>query len=1070
MTSSADDRQKIVEYLERQLVGPVDGPDEVLHEAPDRRYLTGLLYPRTEVTSYQVAEQSDEILDEVPGQVGNQTDEADEDPLTLAGQNKPSSVGLSFVTSECSPIIVEIEAARYVPAGRGRDDRQEWRRTPIRLVGDDAVRIEPPGDASQARLTGSKPILDGRASIEVVWRRQGHAGAIVTVSMVNQVRAETHAEMTAGCLLQVTMQAKPAAGTIERYPSTPHLYGDEETEELELLYRTVPTYAIGHGAAAAWTGNGRETPEWVHTAFLPRQVVPGISFEVAGHEKILDLARLTEFDTEAWPELVRGLNGFVDSYEAWADSLRTRVDSDVPPALRAAAARVISDVDAARTRMRAGVRLLEADPTVRRAFALANRAMHRQMVHSGPSLAGRPHDPADARAVNPDYPADTHCWRPFQLGFLLLTLEGAATEDSEDRDLVDLIWFPTGGGKTEAYLGLTAFVILLRRLRGGDSAAGTTVITRYTLRLLTAQQFQRAATLICSCELLRRDNEAELGSEPISIGLWVGGGNSPNTYVEARKLLQRLRESEPTTESFQIETCPWCGTRITPGERSENPLWAVRATNNSFEVYCPNHHCPFHERLPLSSVDEDLYERPPTFLVGTVDKFARTVWDPRSGVFFGSGSHPGPSLIIQDEFHLISGPLGTIVGIYEAAFDVLLKHNKARPKFVASTATIRRAEEQTRGVFGREVALFPPAGLEADDSYFVRTDHSAPGRLYTGVMPQGHTPLTALVHLAAALLQAPVDLDLTPSGQDAYQTLVAYHNSLRELGKTITLAHDDIPARVKVIAKDAENPRKLTDDDVVELTSNVASHEIPRVLERLGRAHDQERSVSLAASTNMLSVGVDVPRLALMVVVGQPKTTAEYIQASSRVGRSRERPGLVVTLYSPSKPRDRSHYEGFTSDHAKLYRSVEPTSVTPFSLPARNRALHADLVILARHARGWSGEKDAAQFDQDDPMMTTLLDMFLARASDAEYSGAKDSEAKQTEAAEIEQDLWQLAAEWREKALRVDGDEFGLTYRAVKHQPGLLRRYDEAGDGWPTLDSMRNVDVTVVIKIRGADK
>ncbi|WP_241832218.1 helicase-related protein [Pseudofrankia sp. EUN1h] len=1071
-----DDRRKIIEYLERQLVGPVNGRDEVLQEAPDRRYLTGLLYPRTEVTSYQstqateAAEQDGEILDEVPGQVGNQADEADEDPLTLAGQNKPSSVGLSFVTSECSPIVVEVEAAWYLSAGHGRDVRQEWRRTPISLVGDDAVRIEPPDDAGRPRLTDRRLILDGRASVEVVWRRHGPTGAIVTVSLVNQIRAETHAEITAGCLLQVTMRARPAQGTIERYPSTPHLYGDDETEELELLYRNVPTYAIGHGAAAAWTGNGRETPAWVHTAFLPRQVVPGISFEVAGHEKVLDLARLAEFDTTGWPELVRGLDEFVDSYETWGDGLQVRADGDVPPKLRAAAARVIADVDAARTRMRAGVRLLEADPVVRRAFALTNRAMLRQMVHSGPSLAGQPHDPTSAPEVNPDYPADTYRWRPFQLGFLLLTLEGATTEDSNDRDLVDLIWFPTGGGKTEAYLGLTAFIILLRRLRGGDTAAGTTVITRYTLRLLTAQQFQRAATLICSCELLRRDNEAELGSEPISIGLWVGGNNSPNTYVEARKLLQRLRESEPATESFQIETCPWCGTRITPDEKSETPIWAIRSTNNTFEVYCPNHRCPFHERLPLSSVDEDLYEHPPTFLVGTVDKFARTVWDPRSGVFFGSGSQPGPSLIIQDEFHLISGPLGTVVGIYEAAFDVLLKHNKTRPKFVASTATIRRAEEQTRGVFGREVALFPPAGLEADDSYFVRTDHDAPGRLYTGVMPQGHTPLTALVHLAAALLQAPVDLDLTAAGQDAYRTLVAYHNSLRELGKTITLAHDDIPARVKVIARDAENLRKLTDDDVVELTSNVASHKIPEVLERLGRAHDQERSVSLAASTNMLSVGVDVGRLALMVVVGQPKTTAEYIQASSRVGRSKNRPGLVVTLYSPSKPRDRSHYEAFTSDHAKLYRSVEPTSVTPFSLPARNRALHADLVILARHACGWSGEKDAAQFDQDDPTMTTLLDMFMARASDTVPRGVEHRETREREAQEIEKDLWQLAAEWREKALQAGSDEFGLTYRAVKHRPGLLRRHDEAGDGWATLDSMRNVDVTVAIKVRGANK
>jgi hypothetical protein len=1052
VSSSADDRAEIVRYLERQLVGPVHGDDEVLTEDPSRRYLTGLLYPQLEATNYldpPAVELENEILDEAPGQVGNIGEEVDDDPLTLAGQHKPSSVGLSFVTSTWSPIVVEVEAARYVG---GRETRR-WQRTPITYT----ATVAPPAGVG-TRLTARRTFLEGLASIDLVWRRRNDGGAIVTVSLVNRAKGETRAEETARCLFQVGLHARPEAGEIRRYPSAVNLYGDDETDELELLYRTVPTFAIGHGAAVAWAGDGQASPERVRTAFLPTHIVPGISFEVPGHKQILDLARLADLDVAPAPGLVSQLDAFVDSYESWAESLRARLDSDVPAHLRKAAERTIARVSTARERMRRGVRLLETDETVRRAFGLANRAMHRQMVHSGPTLAGLPRDPSEAPEVNPEYPTGKYRWRPFQLGFLLLTLEGAAHEESSDRDLVDLIWFPTGGGKTEAYLGLTAFVIMLRRLRGGDQAGGTTAITRYTLRLLTAQQFQRASTLICSCELLRRDNEKELGTEPISIGLWVGGENSPNTYTEARRLLQQVQKGESVEKSFQIESCPWCGTRVTPAEDAKAPVWGFRPTNDEFAVFCPNSGCPFHERLPMSSVDEDLYANPPTFLVGTVDKFARTVWDARSGAFFGSGGHPGPSLIIQDEFHLIAGPLGTIVGIYEAAFDVLLGYNKARPKFVASTATIRRAEEQTRGVFGREVALFPPAGLEADDSYFVRTDHEAPGRLYAGVMPQGHTPLTALVHLSAALLQAPEEIELTTTGRDAYSTLVAYHNSLRELGKTITLAHDDIPARIKVIAEDKERIRSLSDDEVVELTSNVASREIPRVLERLGRTIDQPHPVSLAASTNMLSVGVDVGRLALMVVVGQPKTTAEYIQASSRVGRSKDRPGLVVTLYSPSKPRDRSHYESFASDHSTLYRSVEPTSVTPFSLPARTRALHADLVILARHARGWSADTDAVRFDQGDALMKQLMDELELRAAKADPS----------EAEELGRHLWQLAADWAVRALASEGSEFSLTYQPNRDQPAVLRRFGQAGDGWQTLDSMRNVDVTVDIKVKGA--
>ncbi|ONH61372.1 helicase [Frankia sp. CcI49] len=1056
MGSRADDRRKIVEYLGRQLVGPVGGDDEVLLEEPAGRYLTAILYPQEQEPSpgeeSRSAVDPSEESDEQGGQIG---EEVDEDPLTLAGQHKPSSAGLSFMTSDWAPIVAEVEFARYVAVG-GTPGR--WARQPVRFVGDDALQLVPPGPADRRR-TLHLPFFDGRASIDVVWRPRENGGAIVTVSLVNRSKASTRAEDAAGCLLQVVLRARPRTGTIRAYPNAPHLYGDDEAQELELLYRTAPTYAVGHGVAAAWSGDGRETPEWVHTSYVPAHVVPGISFSVPGHQKILDLARLSRFDSAGSAELIGALDAFVSSYDGWAETLRLRLDAgEVPGHLQAAAGRLIDDVDKARRRMRSGVRLLASDGTVRRAFALANRAMHRQIVHRGKNLAGEPHETSDPPVVNPDYPENTNFWRPFQLGFLLLTLPGAAMEDSPDREIVDLIWFPTGGGKTEAYLGLTAFVIMLRRLRDGDEAAGTTVITRYTLRLLTTQQFERAATLICACELLRREDPATLGHEPISIGLWVGNDNTPKDYREARKLLERLQASESVDTSFQIGLCPWCGTRIVRGERSVNHQWGVVATNDAFLVHCPNRGCPFHDRLPLSSVDEDLYEHPPTFLVGTVDKFARTVWDPRCGVFFGSGDHPGPSLIIQDEFHLISGPLGTMVGIYEAAFDVLLAHNGARPKLVASTATVRRAQEQTRGVFGREVALFPPAGLEADDSYFVRTDREAPGRLYLGVMPQGHTPLTALVHLAAALLQSPVDVELTPDGADPYRTLVIYHNSLRELGKTVTLAHDDIPARVKVIAVDEKRLRPLSDDDVIELTSNVPGREIPKVLERLGRSHDEPDPVSLAASTNMLSVGVDVPRLGLMVIVGQPKTTAEYIQASSRVGRTH--PGLVVTLYSPSKPRDRSHYEAFMADHTKLYRSVEPTSVTPFSLPARTRALHAGLVILARHARGWSSELDAGAFDGDDAGMRQLIDELAERARKADAS----------EYEKVREDLRRLAGEWTTRARGLAAAQPGLTYatRGTKNPaPALLRHYDQKAEAWPTLDSMRNVDAMVNLRIRG---
>jgi ATP-dependent helicase YprA (DUF1998 family) len=711
-------------------------------------------------------------------------------------------------------------------------------------------------------------------------------------------------------------------------------------------------------------------------------------------------------------------------------------------------------------RMTEGVALLRADPQVRHAFALANEAMIMQMRHSRPDLGGTP-KPLDEVEPTPliEYLGlEDYRWRPFQLAFLLLTLRSIADEECGDRDVVDLIWFPTGGGKTEAYLGVAAIQVLLRRLRAGDAGAGTTVITRYTLRLLTTQQFQRAAALTCSLEVLRR-REDNLGSIPVSIGIWVGGGTSPNKYTEAVELLGLMMNGDRTTRSFQLESCPWCGCEIVPSKATdEDRYWGIVAENADFQMHCPNSGCTFHMRLPVSVVDQHLYDNPPTVLIATVDKFAQMAWNERTGVFLGAGDFPGPSLIIQDELHLISGPLGTIAALYEGAFDIVMRELSGRAKVIASTATIRRADQQVRGLFDRDVFLFPPSGMTAENSYFVRFDGTRPGRQYVGVMAQSHTPTTANVHTAAALLQAPVEIEMTDRDRDSFWTLVAYHNSLRELGKTVTLMRDDIPARVAVIANAEDRARQFdADDDLIELTSNVPSVQIPRNLERLKRPYGEPDCVSVVACTNMISVGVDVARLGLMLMVGQPKSTSEYIQATSRVGRSR--PGLVVTLYSSAKPRDRSHYESFKPYHLTLYRQVEPTSVTPFALPARQRALHAALVVLARFLLGYRSNGDAANFEHN-AQVDEVIEALTARVA-----AADNREAEATR-----RHLQQLVDAWAEKVTEgsVKG---GLRYRAPgKQHVSLLKAFEEGGDGWPTLHSMRNVDFECLIRVRGEDR
>lgn len=1050
-TTGFPDRDRVLGYLHDQLVGPVDGDDEVIYEkAPQHRYLTAVLYPMSLAPLPADASGPADDAEEVDDQAGALIEDDDDDPITLAGQSRPSSAGISFMIADRSAITVEVRAARY---HRLSDEDDEWQREPLDLVGSAALTVEPLSSGIHRKVN----LWGEAASVEVTWRPHPD-GVIVTVVLVNrEVQEQRRAVVPEDCLFQVGLRCRVAESAIIRYPTQARAHSDDEAEELELQYRDVPVYAVGHGTAAGWDTAG-ERPAWVGTSFLPVHVVPDVAFDLPD---VVDAVRLNDLaEIAATPEPVfAALTRFVDRYSDWIVKTWDAAPADLDPRLRPAAERLRDRAIRARDRMLSGLDFLREDQDALEAFALANRVMAMQMAHSRPHLAGSPHAPSEAPDPRIDYDSLNPTWRPFQLGFLLMTVKGVVRE-GEDRDLVDLIWFPTGGGKTEAYLGLAAFTVLHRRLTLGDSGAGTAVITRYTLRLLTSQQFQRAATMIAACELVRRDSNGRLGSRPVSIGLWVGGENSPNSFVDARRLLARARDGAAGDKGFQIESCPWCGTRIVPGDQDDEQRWGISATNNSFRVRCLNDKCPFRTELPMSSVDEDLYQNPPTMLVGTVDKFARTVWNENTGVFFGAGRDPGPSLIIQDEFHLISGPLGTIVGLYEAAFDVLMEHLGNKPKIVAATATIRRADEQTKGVFGRPVALFPPAGLDATDSYFVRTNHAAPGRAYMGVMPQGHTPLTALIHVAAAQLQAPLEVELTPAAEDAYSTLVVYHNSLRELGKTINLASDDIPSRLKVIARTEDHVRQLHDDNVVELTSNVASAQIPKRLDRLKKPHDAPGGVAFLASTNMISVGVDVGRLGTMTVVGQPKTTAEYIQATSRVGRNADRPGLVVTVYSPSKPRDRSHYESFTPYHASLYRSVEPSSVTPFSVPARLRALHADLVVLVRHALGLSGDQQAASFDPDDERFTTLVEKFLSRVERADA----------TELKRVETHLDTLIERWVKRA--ADAEPLGgLRYsQGGRERPKLLKRFTERDDGWATLDSMRSVDVEVHVQVRGPRK
>ena len=782
----------------------------------------------------------------------------------------------------------------------------------------------------------------------------------------------------------------------------------------DLQYRDVFEFAVGHGIATTADMVG-DVCHRVDTTWTPSAEVERV--EPARREGV-------EFGMEAlataagFSELQGALRGLVSQYIAWITEQRKAAPSSGKQG--EVAQELLKQADLAAQRIEAGIELL-ADDKARDAFQTANAAM---------AMAARQRRGLEER--KPPAEVDPPAWRPFQLAFILMNLRALSDPAHAERELVDLLFFPTGGGKTEAYLGLAAFAIVLRRLRDpGLTSAGVTVLMRYTLRLLTLDQLGRGATLICALELLRQRDVERFGKWPFEIGLWVGKAATPNRMgrrndkdrTTARARTKAFKADSKKPSPIPIETCPWCGQKFGPNSFALLPNDDEPA---DLKVVCLNRSCPFRgsNSLPIVAVDEPLYRRLPCFVIATVDKFAGLPWVGASGALLGGATSadsagfygpwiPGvgdklakslwpPDLIIQDELHLISGPLGTIAGLYEAAIDALctraIDGHTVRPKVVASTATVRRAETQIRALFARSgVAVFPPPGPDRRDSFFARTVPSAEkaGRAYLGISAQGRSLKVILLRAYLALLAAAQKAWAEDGGTknpknlaDAYMTLVGYFNSLRELGGSRRIVEDEVASRVADYARRkrvGESSGSFADRSIArdarELTSRESTASVADTKRRLALAFTEKDRVDVALATNMISVGLDITRLGLMVVLGQPKTTSEYIQATSRVGRDGEKPGLVVTLLNIHRPRDRSHYERFEAYHRSFYRAVEATSVTPFAPRALDRALPGVTVALARHTRAMlTPAKGAQSIVEERAALGTVAETLVARA------------------------------------------------------------------------------------------
>ena len=1034
-------RRDLAETLSRELLGPFDGPEEALPQRPTGRYLLGRLAP----VGTAVSPEEDEA--EEAGSSAGDDDTSDAgyaSPISMA--MNPSSIGISFtVNIDIAKVAITAEWGTYTEKaceveqtdGKVRRRRMWCREQHSR---DAAITIS---------SSGKQPLDEG---VEVQWLCRtlpdGRRRA-VSVFLVNRaIPANSSRPNDGDWLFQPRLRVRSIDKALVFQPRSLDDVVDFEMLDPdhradELLFRHRPEYAVGHGCAADWVAQGGDGATELTTVILPSHELARVDPR-PGDADGLDMRHLGGTDEEGVPseQLQELLSPLADAYGDWIEGLASQV-VDLDERLNEQARRHLEDCRTVHRRISEGIQLLsrsgdEASDLARRAFCFANRAMALQRSRSEAALRRRQGE----RLVNPDEIAAA--WRPFQIAFVLMNLPPLVDRTHPDRETCDLLWFPTGGGKTEAYLGLTAFVLALRRIRpsvsGHRSDGGVGVLMRYTLRLLTTQQFQRATTLACACEFLRK-RERAWGDEPFSVGIWVGNRATPNHYSAtggwgsdgAKQALEKwaggsyVRGGTPA----QLLSCPWCGASLGPAEYEADDL------EERVKVFCSSRRCDFArgrrhpDGIPVHTVDEQIYRHVPSLIIATVDKFAQMAWNGRIQSLFGrvqrhcdrhgyisSGeSHAGyhrasakrgwprtdvvevepfepPDLIIQDELHLISGPLGTLVGLYETAVDTLasiqVQGQRRSAKVVASTATIRRADEQVRSLFCRSLTIFPPAGLDTTDSWFgLETSlEKAPGRTYLGIFAPGKSVKTALVRVYAALLSRAKKLhDRNPDAADAYMTLVGYFNSLRELGGTVRLAEDDIPGRIDVLAKRSREDFAFRDlYERPELTSNKTAEEVPQILSWLerqfpaGRPQAGKYPVDVLFASNMISVGIDIDRLGLMVVDGQPKTSAEYIQATSRVGR--RAPGLVVTVYNWTRPRDISHYERFRSYHAGLYRHVEPTSVTPFSSRARDKGLVGVLASLVRQGDPeMAPEQGARNFDPDGDWVRDVIDAMCNRAS-----------------------------------------------------------------------------------------
>jgi len=1071
--TSAEVREQLVNTLKLDLVGPWanhEFADEKIPgwERPSSWYLTGFLIPSgTPPEQRSDIDESDD-MGVIPESAGLAEESTEERKAAKKGYF-PSSMGLSFLVSgktEEIRVTVRWGDYRFIEADEnGKDSVPVWQRIPreetvnVKLQGAiEQPAIDVPESAGLQLHVVEKPVSSSKLHGLIPSGTRS-----VSIFIVN--RRESRKERTD---LAFAFQTEIEATANQPFVPRPDLRSAQARDwddcVSDLHYADTPEYATGHGVSAEWEiVNG--SCNLIRTSWIPSaQVEKTDTVDLPGAELSMEiLGNLADgFAAE------KALQPIVTQYRAWIEKQRSSLNTHQGNQLKTAE-QLLHFAGISADRMEKGISLLSNDKDSLDAFRMANRAVCKAL----------------SRRLGIENPK----WRAFQIAFILLNLPGLENPLDASRQLVDLLFFPTGGGKTEAYLGLAAFTMVLRRLKhsddGGLAGAGVSVIMRYTLRLLTLDQLSRAAGLVCALEMEREKDTSRYGEWRFEIGLWVGKAATPNFLGEkgdkrqdsARAKVRAFKGNPRGKPSpIPLENCPWCGTRFEPTSFN---LLPTEDHPRELQITCSTFECDFtrNRPLPIVAVDEQIYRRLPAFLISTVDKFASLPWTGQTGVLLGAADRydnsgfygsaepgkgtplanplPPPDLVIQDELHLISGPLGTMVGLYETAIESLcvreIGGRSVGPKIVASTATVRRAQDQIQALFARPLTqVFPPQGPNRRDSFFAKTvpPSEQAARLYLGVTAQGRNPKESMRRVMLAVMASAERMYQDAGGNqnqqnpvDPYMTVLGYFNSLRELGGARRVIEEQVQntlkkygGRIRIGAQQGIFNNRKSFSQVVELTSRVSTNEVAAVRRRLESPfHRTNERVDCAIATNMISVGLDISRLGLMIVSGQPKTHAEYIQATSRVGRDDQRPGLVITLLNVHKPRDRSHYERFRHYHETFYRSVEVSSATPFSARALDRGLAGALVGLARHCiPELTPSRGAGKVGETRRILEKkLLDSFLERVRKLPFT---DEEERTERISSVQNRVTDLLDSWQKVV--IDYNDAGVEVKYQKYEAG----------------------------------